>query len=64
MTGYRFDMGPVATELCRRARESQSGMVATADYREMRAARKLVRRGLLVQFGELPFFFLKERAPW
>lgn len=64
VTGYRGDIGPIAQRLIDRATASTAGMVATADYQEIRAARKLVARGRLVQIGTLPFFFLKERAPW
>lgn len=64
MTGYRDDVGPIAQRLLGRATASTAGMVATKDYQEIRAARKLVARGRFVQFGTLPFFFLKERAPW
>lgn len=57
MTGYKADVGPVAQRLIDRATASTAGMVATADYREIRAARKLVTRGTFVQLGTLPFFF-------
>lgn len=60
MTGYRYGFGPVSVELLRRCHESSANMVAVKDYREMRAARKLARRGFLVQFGTLPFFTLPE----
>jgi hypothetical protein len=57
VTGYRGDVGPIAQRLIDRATASTTGMVATVDYQEIRAARKLVRRGRFVQFGTLPFFF-------
>lgn len=63
MTGYRDSLGPVAQRLIDRAEGSTASMVATKDYQEMRAARKLATRGVFVQFGTLPFFFLKARLP-
>ncbi len=61
MTGHKHNVGPVASELLRRARASTAKMVYVADYREMRAARKLVKRGLLEQNGTLPVFSLTEK---
>lgn len=61
MTGYRHNVGPVASELLRRGRASTAKVVYVADYREMRAARKLVKRGLLEQHGTLPLFSLTEK---
>lgn len=58
MSGYLLGVGPVATQLLDRASQSTAGMVAIKDYREMRSARKLARRGVLVQYGMMPFFFL------
>lgn len=60
MTGYRGDVGPVAAALLERAHGSSAGMVMIKNYREMRAARKLVKRGVFVQYGLMPFFFLPE----
>lgn len=57
------ELGPVQQRLIDRATASTAGMVAVKDYQEMRAARKLVKRGTFVQFGTMPFFFLKERLP-
>jgi hypothetical protein len=57
MTGYAGN-GPIAQRLIDRATTSQAGMVAVKDYQEMRAARKLIKRGTFIQFGTLPFFFL------
>lgn len=43
--------GPVQVGLLERACVSRLGMVYVKDYREIRAARALVRRGLLHQPG-------------
>lgn len=53
-----MDFGPVAQALLARAHRSSANMVYVADYRELRAARKLVKRGVLVQQEMLPLFFL------
>ena len=63
LNGAFCNVGPVAARLIARATFSQAGMVAVGSYQEMRAARKLVKRGTFVQFGTLPFFFLAERLP-
>jgi hypothetical protein len=43
--------GPVQQEILRRARDSKMSMVYVKDYREMRAARALVQRGVLAYMG-------------
>jgi hypothetical protein len=43
--------GPVQREILRRARSSKMSMVYVKDYREMRAARALVQRGVLAYLG-------------
>lgn len=60
MTGYKHNIGPVEAELLSRARESSAGLVYIGNYREMRSARKLVKRGLLAQVGTLPVFSLRK----
>lgn len=52
------EIGPVQQALIDRGKASAAHLVWVGDYREMRAARKLVRRGVFVQAGMLPLFFL------
>lgn len=61
MTGYKHHLGPVESELLRRGRGSSAKLVYVGNYREMRAARKLAKRGLLEQLGMLPVFSLTEK---
>lgn len=57
MTGYRHGIGPVQAELIRRARESSAGCVMLGGYREIRAARVLVKRKIMIQLIGWPRCF-------
>ncbi len=59
MTHKPTEIGPIQQRLINRANDSTAKMVMPGGYQEMRAARKLVRRGVFEQYGALPFFFLK-----
>lgn len=54
------EIGPVQQSLIDRGRRSTARLVYVTEYREMRAARKLVKRGVLIQHGMLPLFLLTE----
>lgn len=45
------EIGPVRQQLINRAHRSGLSLIYVGDYREMRAARKLCGRGVLVQCG-------------
>lgn len=54
-------MGEIQWRLLARAEGSMAGMVYVTSYQELRAARKLSARGILVQQGMLPLFFWPEK---
>jgi hypothetical protein len=58
MNGMPTEIGPIQRALIERAKSSKLDLLYITEYREMRAARKLVKRGVLIQQGALPLFWL------
>ncbi len=52
------EIGPIQQRLIDRGKASRANLIWVGDYREIRAARKLVKRGVFVQHGVLPLFAL------
>jgi hypothetical protein len=63
VTGYRHGVGPVQAELIRRGRESFLGYVMPKGYREIRAVRALVARGIVTPSLGWPNVYLVKESP-